>query len=502
MKKSDKIIIGIVGAVVLLVIVKIAPTLNNSTFHAEDKPEDVAFNYLFAMQHRDYERAYEYLSPDMDGYPRDVGTFIQDIQDYEGSFYGMGDTTRIKIGPVKMVGSNSTVRIILEHIDPRLFNVVGDFNEEISVTLQQDLDNKWKIVYSQTYWFSCWSTPSICGIGPTPTPSAPKGTVTLGPPENPQVFTDSGKLLTMQLSKRSQLLETAHSSPFYICPNVWIDAAADQEFPTFTLYFDSSWVDEGKGYLVALYPVSSEESDRYAEIGFVPTSTDGKFLLTASYQPFFKQPNPGEYEIQLVFTGCEIYTARVTWCLDTSNGCTDEQTNTSIPVDTSTPLPVSASPVIASVEETKNFIGRKGGYMQALWLSGLYSYATTFPDQDRPYQPGDILIYKINLSETTSALWVHEACAPTQEVLDEMFSNITIEFILNNELVPLSSFASIEGKFFGGNPCRSYVALINQWSSGDHILETRVTYEKSYENIGSGQLIGTYIWKFLVNVHP
>lgn len=502
MKKSNKIIIGIVGTVVLLAIVKIAPTLNNSTYHTENKPDDVAFNYLFAMQHKDYERAYEYLSPDMDGYPRDVGAFIQDIQDHEGSFYGMGDTTRIKIGPVKMVGLNSTVRIILEHIDPRLFNVVGDFNEEILITLQQDLDNKWKIVYSQIYWFSCWSTPSICGIGPTPTPSAPKGTITLGSPENPNVFIDSGELLTMQLSKRSLLLETAHSYPFNVCPNVWIDAVADQEYPTFSLYFDSSGVDEGKGFLVALYPVSSEESDRYADTSFVRTGTDGKFLLNASYQPFFKQPNPGEYEIQLVFTGCEIYTATVTWCLNTSNGCTDEQMNTSIPVATSTPLPVSASPVIASVEETKNFIGRKGGYMQALLVSSLDSYATTFPYQDRPYQPGDILIYKVSLSETTSVLWAHEVCAPTQEILDEMFSNITLEFILNNELVPFNNFASIESKFFNGTPCRSYVALVNHWSSGHHTLETHVTYKKSYQNIGSGQLAGTYIWKYLVNVHP
>jgi len=499
MKKSNKIIIGIISAIMLLAIVTFAMTLRNSTYHAEENPEDVAFNYLFAMQHEDYERAYGYLSPSIDGYPKDVEAFIQDIHDYEGNFYGMGDNTKIKIGSVNTVGSNSIVHIILEHIDPRLFNITGDFTEEKSIKLQQDVAGKWKIVRSQDYWFPCWSTPSICGIGPTPTPSVVKGTITLGKPENQKAYRDFGELLTMQ-SKKSLLLETALSDPFYVCPNVWIAPTVDQEFPTFTLFFEASPDDEGKGFLVAVYPAQSEESERYADISFVPTGTDGNFLLTASYQPFFEQPSPGVYEIQLVFTGCEFYTSTVTWC--PTNGCTSEQLNTSVPQAPSTSLPVSSSLVIASLEETQNYISGKGGYKQALWRSGLFSYATTFPDKNPPYQPGDILVYEISLSETTPVLWVHEECAPTAKDLDETFSNLTIEFILNNDLVLLGNFAVIESTFFDGSPCRAYVALINHWSSGEHILETRATYSKTIQNIGSSQQPGIYIEKYIVKVHP
>ena len=50
MKRINKVIIGIVCAIILLVAVKFTITLRNSTYHADETPEDVAFNYLFALR--------------------------------------------------------------------------------------------------------------------------------------------------------------------------------------------------------------------------------------------------------------------------------------------------------------------------------------------------------------------------------------------------------------------------------------------------------------------
>ncbi|MBC6934200.1 MAG: hypothetical protein DWB57_18330 [Candidatus Brocadia sp.] len=394
----------------------------------------------------------------------------------------------------------------MEHVDQRIIKITGTSTEIFAISLRQDDNGKWKILNARRYWFSCWSTPSICGIGPTPTPSGTKGVVTLGTPENQKAYKDFGELSTMPTFHKNQLdefLGKSLSDPFYVCPNVWINPKSGLNYPDFTFYFDASQDDEGKGFLVAVFPPSSEEEPYIsAETSYIPSGFNGKFFITAGYQPNFKQPIPGEYKIQLHFTGCEIYTETITWCLNMSNGCTSEETNISTPSSTPTSLPVSSSPVLTSVEETKNFISKKGGYMQALWESGLSSYATTFPSQNPPYQPGDILIFNVSLSENTPVLWVHEECAPSMNDLDNTFSSLTIEFILDNEAISLNDFALMESKFFDGSPCREYVALINHWTSGEHILETHATYSKTIQNTGGSQLPGTYIEKYIVKVHP
>jgi len=69
MKKSDKILIWIVGGIVLLVIAAFAIALvkPKPTYMADESPDGVAFNYLFAVQQGDYDRAYGYVSPSIDG---------------------------------------------------------------------------------------------------------------------------------------------------------------------------------------------------------------------------------------------------------------------------------------------------------------------------------------------------------------------------------------------------------------------------------------------------
>lgn len=315
MKKSSKIIIGIIGAIVLLAIVMFAVTLKNSTYQTEDKPENIAFNYLFAIQHKEYERAYGYLSPNIDGYPKDVNAFIEGLS-HAISLLGDSSAT-LEIDSVNRNGARVNVNITIKKFDYGGILGSGYITEHPVVTLQQDINGEWKIIDSRGYWGSCWTTPSMCGIGPTPTPSAQKGTITIGTPENPTEYIDFGEVVALATYKKSEindLLGETLSNPFYVCPNVRIALNSDQNSPSFTLFFDASQEDEGKVFRVVVYPPSLKE-DTYisSDISFVPTNAKGKFFVTASYVSLLEQPKLGEYEIQLVFTGCEIYTEKVTW---------------------------------------------------------------------------------------------------------------------------------------------------------------------------------------------
>src|SRR5262245_55998301 len=114
MKKTDKILIGIVGGIILLVAVAFAVALSQPkpTYQAEDTPEGVAFNYLFALQQEDYERAYGYLLPDLKVYPGDVDAFRDDILDYSWTFRSLDDSsTTLEIESADLLDQRADVTI-------------------------------------------------------------------------------------------------------------------------------------------------------------------------------------------------------------------------------------------------------------------------------------------------------------------------------------------------------------------------------------------------------
>ena len=162
MKKTDKILIAIVGGIVLLVVVAFAVALSKPkpTYQAEDKPEGVAFNYLFALKQKEYERAYGYLSPDLRGYPKDVDAFVGDVRDRSWQFNGLNDSsTTLEVDSVEKIGSRADVRIIETHFyEGDLFNS-GSYTSNFVITLRPDAAGNWKIVEANDYWDSCWDDP-------------------------------------------------------------------------------------------------------------------------------------------------------------------------------------------------------------------------------------------------------------------------------------------------------------------------------------------------------
>ena len=114
MKKTDKFLIGIVIGIVLLIAVAFAVALKkpDATYKAEDTPEGIAFNYLFALQQREYERAYGYLSPKIIGYPKNAEAFADDVREYSWNFrdlesgsFSLEIVSKILMASIALIGN-------------------------------------------------------------------------------------------------------------------------------------------------------------------------------------------------------------------------------------------------------------------------------------------------------------------------------------------------------------------------------------------------------------
>jgi len=165
MKKTDKILIGIVAGIILLVVTAFAIALSKPkpAYQAEDVPEGVAFNYLFALQQKDYERAYGYLSPSLKGYPRSVEVFKDNIRDYGWSFKDLSvSSTTLEVGSVDLNGQRADVTIHeTRFYEGDLFNS-SQYTYEFIITLRLDENGNWKIVDGDSYWLDCWDTYGGC----------------------------------------------------------------------------------------------------------------------------------------------------------------------------------------------------------------------------------------------------------------------------------------------------------------------------------------------------
>jgi hypothetical protein len=160
MKSTDKFLVGIVVGVILLVAVAFVVTLIQPvpTYQTEDTPEGVVHNYLLALQKGDYQRAYNYLSPTLEGYPASVDRFTEDVKDSRWRFRLDADVT-LAVDSAEVTGS----RAMVEVRESRFYSGdLFDSNQyttifEIKLRLE---DGGWKIVDSDHYFAWCWKKKS------------------------------------------------------------------------------------------------------------------------------------------------------------------------------------------------------------------------------------------------------------------------------------------------------------------------------------------------------
>jgi hypothetical protein len=162
MKSTDKFLIGIVAAIVLLIIVALAVTLTQPepTYQAEDTPEGVAHNYLMALNKEEFDRAYGYLSPVLVGYPASAGKFAEHVQDYSWSFRLNVDTTLL-VESAKIIGSRGIVRVRESRFRGGDLFDSGQSTRVFDVELRLE-DDEWKIVDADYYFARCWRQEAGC----------------------------------------------------------------------------------------------------------------------------------------------------------------------------------------------------------------------------------------------------------------------------------------------------------------------------------------------------
>ena len=162
MKSTDRVLVGIVLGIVVLVIAALVAVLAapKPEYLADDSPENVAHNYLLALQNRDYERAYGYLSRLLPGFPASLAKFTADIE--KGRWYfRSGESVTLSVEKSIVIGKTAIVTIGESRFQGGdLFNS----SQRTSVfDMKLRLVNKnWKIEDSPSYFMPCWKVTGGC----------------------------------------------------------------------------------------------------------------------------------------------------------------------------------------------------------------------------------------------------------------------------------------------------------------------------------------------------
>ena len=165
MKVTDRFLLGIVAGVALLVVVAFLLVLNRKelTYQSEDTPQGVAHNYLLALQERDYERAFGYLSPDLAGYPQSVDEFAGDLKQFTSYIHRPEDTSFL-VKSSQVSGTRATVQVqVTSFSGGDLFSSRSNISTfEFRFRM---IDERWKIFDADEFFAFCWKEQAGCLTG-------------------------------------------------------------------------------------------------------------------------------------------------------------------------------------------------------------------------------------------------------------------------------------------------------------------------------------------------
>ena len=162
MKKTDIFLIAIVAGIILLVVVAFAVALRRpaATFQSEETASGVVHNYLLALQQKDYERAYRYLSPSLKSYPATVEAFAEQVEDNAWRFRTDTETT-LRVESERAVGNLVFVTVRESRFyGGGLFNT-GQSTSTFEMKARREAGG-WKLVDGDYYFAYCWREDEGC----------------------------------------------------------------------------------------------------------------------------------------------------------------------------------------------------------------------------------------------------------------------------------------------------------------------------------------------------
>jgi hypothetical protein len=165
MQRTDKLLIGIVAGIVLVVVAAFAILLLRPApaYAADDTPEHIVHNYLLALQQQDYERAYGYLLPSLPGYPRSVTEFRDHVTGSPWEFEQDTQFSTFEIEPPFASDDRAVVTVHRRVFYERGLFGSGNYETSFNVGLQRPApDLPWKIESADQFWHACWSQSPGC----------------------------------------------------------------------------------------------------------------------------------------------------------------------------------------------------------------------------------------------------------------------------------------------------------------------------------------------------
>lgn len=161
MLRSDSFLVAIVAGVLLLVVVAFGVTLTRPepTYRAGAEPEDVAYNYVLALQRKDYPRAYGSLSPSLKGYPASADAFAADVQRNRWSFSPESGT--ISVDRAETSGQQAQVWLRITSFQQGGLLDTAPSARTSLLTLRREA-GAWRITASDSYWLWCWDQSDGC----------------------------------------------------------------------------------------------------------------------------------------------------------------------------------------------------------------------------------------------------------------------------------------------------------------------------------------------------
>jgi len=161
-KTSNRLLIAIVIGAVALVGIAIGVTLlrPEPDYLTDDTPEGIAHNYLFALEKGEYQRAYSYLSPTLPGYPIDLESFTEEVEDNPYRF-DMHEDSTLRVDSVISTGNSASITINETNFYSGDIFGSNEYTSTFKMKLSLE-DGEWKIIESDSYFAWCWDRDSGC----------------------------------------------------------------------------------------------------------------------------------------------------------------------------------------------------------------------------------------------------------------------------------------------------------------------------------------------------
>jgi len=164
MKSTDRLLIGIVAGVVVLVAAGFAVALlrPEPAYKPDDTPEGVTHNYLLALRLGDLDRAYGYLSPTLPGYPPLASSFERDVRNNDYIF-GQDETSALEVVSSQISGLHATVSVRKTTFNQGGLFESSEYSRTFEVELKRDASsNAWKLIEADAFWLLCWTNRRGC----------------------------------------------------------------------------------------------------------------------------------------------------------------------------------------------------------------------------------------------------------------------------------------------------------------------------------------------------